>query len=49
MVFLKLDLLISVPLFAFSKAPYDIDPFSFSSPNNSNSYCLYLVKHHLEQ
>jgi hypothetical protein len=25
-------------LFAFSSAPYDIDPFSFSSPNNSSSY-----------
>ena len=25
-------------MFAFSKAPYDIEPFSFSSPNNSNSY-----------
>ncbi len=30
----------SVPLFAFSRAPYEIDPFSFSSPNNSNSYLL---------
>ena len=23
---------------AFSSAPYEIEPFSFSSPNNSNSY-----------
>ena len=27
-----------VPLFAFSSAPYEIEPLSFSSPNNSNSY-----------
>ena len=29
-----------MPSFAFSNAPYDIDPFSFSSPNNSSSYLL---------
>ena len=29
-----------VPLLAFSSAPYEIEPFSFSSPNNSNSYLL---------
>ena len=28
----------NVPPVAFSKEPYDIDPLSFSSPNNSNSY-----------
>ena len=27
-----------MPLFAFSKAPYEIDPLFFSSPNSSNSY-----------
>ena len=27
-----------VPLLAFSKAPYEIDPSFFSSPNNSSSY-----------
>ena len=30
----------NVPLLAFSRAPYDIVPFSFSSPNSSNSYLL---------
>ena len=27
-----------IPLVDFSKAPYEIDPLFFSSPNNSNSY-----------
>ena len=30
----------SVPLLAFSKAPYEIEPSVFSIPNSSSSYLL---------